>query len=81
MQPIENTLVAYFTPDQLRHSAFGTKFVLTFGVGAVAVHLVGWIKEVWSLPAVFVALTGVSLSIVLSILTLIMVTRKVRVGK
>ncbi|MBC8420450.1 MAG: MFS transporter [Proteobacteria bacterium] len=81
MQPIENTLVAYFTPDQLRHSAFGTKFVLTFGVGAAAVHLVGWIKEVWSLPAVFVALTGVSLSIVLSILTLIMVTRKVRVGK
>jgi len=79
MQPIENTLVAKFTPDKLRHSAYGAKFILTFGVGAVAVHLVGWIKEAWSLPAVFVATAMVSLAIVLSILLLMRVTRKISI--
>lgn len=77
MQPIENTLVAYLTPDKLRHSGYGTKFILTFGVGAVAVHMVGWIKEAWSLSAVFVAMGGVSLGIVLFILLLIFFTRNV----
>ena len=77
MQPIENTLVAYLTPDKLRHSGYGTKFILTFGVGAVAVHMVGRIKEAWSLSAVFVAMAGVSLGIVLFILLLIFFTRNV----
>jgi MFS family permease len=80
MQPIENTLVAYLTPDKLRHSAYGAKFILTFGVGAVAVHMVRWIKGAWSLPAVFVVLSGVSLGIVLSILLLMGVTRRVRLN-
>jgi MFS family permease len=81
MQPIENTLVANLTPDKLRHSAYGTKFILTFGVGALAIHMVGWIKNTWSLPAVFVAMSGISLLIVLSILLLAAVTRGVRLGK
>ena len=75
MQPIENTLVAYLTPDRLRHSAYGTKFILTFGVGAVAVYLVGWIKTDWSLSAVFVVMSFVSLLIVLDILLLISRTK------
>ena len=75
MQPIENTLVANFTPDKLRHSAYGMKFILTFGVGALAVHLVGGIKQAWSLPAVFVATAAVSMLIVLFILVLIVATR------
>jgi MFS transporter, FSR family, fosmidomycin resistance protein len=78
MQPIENTLVAYLTPDRLRHSAYGTKFILTFGVGAVAVYVVGWIKTQWSLSAVFVAMAVVSLLIVLDILLLISRTREMR---
>jgi len=77
MQPIENTLVARFTPDELRHSAYGTKFILTFGVGSVAVHLVGWVKETWSLPAVFVAMSVVATLTVLSISLLIVATRRV----
>ena len=80
MQPIENTLVAYFTPDRLRHSAYGTKFVLTFGVGAVAVYVVGWIKTQWSLSAVFVAMAVVSLLIVMDILLLISKTREMGRG-
>jgi MFS family permease len=78
MQPIENTLVAYLTPDALRHSAYGAKFILTFGVGALAVHMVGWIKQAWSLPAVFVAMFCVSLGIVSFILILISVTRTIQ---
>ena len=80
MQPIENTLVAYLTPDRLRHSAYGTKFVLTFGVGSVAVYVVGWIKTEWSLSAVFVAMAVVSLLIVLDILLLISKTREMGRG-
>ena len=78
MQPIENTLVAKLTPDRLRHSAYGTKFILTFGVGALAVHMVGWIEHTWSLSAVFVAMAGVSLGIVAFILLLTWVTRSMR---
>ncbi len=74
MQPMENTLVATLTPERLRHSAYGTKFILTFGVGALGVHVVGWIKQAWSLEAVFIALTLVSCGIVMSIVVLIAVT-------
>jgi MFS family permease len=77
MQPIENSLVAYLTPDRLRHSAYGTKFILTFGVGAVAVYVVGWINTQWSLSAVFVAMAVVSLFIVLDILLLISRTKEI----
>ncbi len=79
MQPIENTLVAKLTPDKVRDSAYGTKFILTFGVGAFAVYLVGWVKEAWSFPAVFVAMAIVSLATVLSILLLMRVTRKISI--
>ena len=41
MQPIENTLVARFTPPRFHHSAYGIKFVLTFGVAALAVKMLG----------------------------------------
>ncbi|MCP4575213.1 MAG: MFS transporter [Deltaproteobacteria bacterium] len=80
MQPIENSLVAYLTPDRLRHSAYGSKFILTFGVGATAVYVVGWIKNQWSLSAVFVAMAVVSLLIVLDVLLLISRTREMGRG-
>jgi MFS family permease len=76
MQPIENSLVAYLTPDRLRHSAYGSKFILTFGVGATAVYVVGWIKNQWSLSAVFIAMGVVSFFIVMDILLLISRTRE-----
>jgi MFS family permease len=78
MQPIENTLVSRLTPDHLRHSAYGTKFILTFGVGALAVHLVGWIRQASSLSTVFVVMTGVSVMIVCAIFLLTWATRNVR---
>ncbi len=74
MQPIENTLVARFTPKRFHHSAFGMKFVLTFGVGALAVKLVEVIESAFSLEAVFVALGGGSIALVAVIMALIAFT-------
>ena len=74
-QPIENTLVTRFTPEKLRDSAFGIKAILSFGIGSLSVHLVGWIKMGWSLPAVFVAGAGISVLAILSGMVLIAVSR------
>jgi MFS family permease len=71
MQPAENTLVARFTPKRLHHSAFGTKFVLTFGVGSLSVKMVGAIKMAQGIEAVFPALGVVSIVLVAVILLLI----------
>ncbi len=38
MQPIENSLVASFTPERWRSTGYGIKFVLNFGVGSLAVY-------------------------------------------
>jgi MFS family permease len=63
-QPIENTLVARFAPRRLHHSAYGTKFILTFGVGALAVPLVGTIQATHGIEACFPALGTMSLGLV-----------------
>jgi MFS family permease len=53
MQPIENSLVAVLTPTSLRSTGYGLKFILTFGLGSVAVHLVGSWQAAGGLQAVF----------------------------
>jgi len=71
MQPAENTLVARLTPRRFHHSAFGTKFILTFGVGSFAVMMVGVIEKTFDIEAVFPALGCVSVVLVGVILLLI----------
>jgi len=78
MQPIENTLVANLTPDRLRHSAFGVKFILNFGVGAFAVHLVGFVERTWDLLAVFWCLTAASAGVASLAALLWFATRRMR---
>ena len=56
MQPLENTLVARLTPPELHSSAFGLKFVLTFGVGALSVNMVTLVKGNFGMESVFVTL-------------------------
>ena len=63
-QPIENTLVARFSPRRLHHSAYGIKFILTFGVGALAVPLVGSIQSSRGIEACFPVLGTMSLALV-----------------
>ena len=71
MQTIENTLVARFSPARFRHAAYGTKFILTFGVGALAVKMVGAVEVRLGIETVFTALGLVSVVLVASILLLI----------
>ena len=78
LQPIENTLIARYTPDRLRHSGYGVKFVLKFGVGALAVQLIGWIKEAWSIQSVFIVMAIISVLVVAIIFLLIAVTRPLK---
>lgn len=77
-QPAENTLVARLTPSQFHHSAYGIKFVLTFGVGALAVKLVGGIQTTWGIEAIFQSLGMISMALVAAILLLISRTKPMR---
>ena len=69
--PWKNTLVATFTPRRLHHSAFGMKFILTFGVGALAVKMVEYIDAAWGVAATYSALGFISIILVADILLLI----------
>ncbi len=71
MQPIENTLVAKFTPRRLISSAYGIKFVFTFGIGSVAVKMVEWVQAGYGIERVFTALALVSVLLVATIGVLI----------
>lgn len=71
MQPIENTLVARFTPSKLHHSAYGMKFILTFGVGSFSVKMAEFIEKSYGVEKVFFALGGVSTLLVITVIILI----------
>ena len=71
MQPLENTLVSRLTPARWRHSAFGMKFILTFGVGALAVKGVQTIERLYGMVWIYPALGCVSVALVITIGVLI----------
>ncbi len=75
MQPMENTLVARLSPPAFKHSAYGAKFVLTFGVGSVAVIVAGMVETTWGLSQVFSVVAAVSVLLVASIGLLISRTK------
>jgi len=75
MQPIENSLVAKLTPSAWRSTAYGLKFILTFGIGSFAVMLVGGIEQRAGLSAVFIAVAGFEVVLVLLAATLWRVSR------
>ncbi len=78
MQPIENTLVARLTPPSLQHSAYGMKFVVTFGIGSFAVKLVEMVKSGGTLSDVYPVLGIISTLLVITILVLIRTTSPMR---
>lgn len=59
MQPIENSLVARFTPDRWRSTGYGLKFTVTFAIGALAVWGVKAIIIHSTISMVFPAIGGV----------------------
>ena len=70
MQPLENTLVARLSPPKVHSSAFGLKFILTFGVGALSVKMVALVKADFGFSAVYISLACVSTLLVCTILVL-----------
>ena len=53
IQPIENSLIAHFTPQRWRSTGYGFASVLIFGVGSLAIYLVGWVKDTWHLGIIY----------------------------
>jgi len=78
MQPMENTLVARLTPAWMRSSAYGMKFILTFGIGALSVKLIARVEQAWGISAVFPVLGAVSVLLVMMIGILIAFTQQLR---
>ncbi len=64
MQPIENSLVARFTPDRWRATGYGLKFSVVFGIGALSVRGVQRFITHYSLAHVFVAVAGVVVALI-----------------
>jgi MFS family permease len=75
MQPIENSLVARFTPDRWRATGYGLKFTVVFGIGALSVPGVKYLMRAYSLSAVFGAVSAVVTGIVAVALLLAWRTR------
>lgn len=71
MQPVENTLIGRYTPARLRHAAFGLKFVLVFGVGSLAVGLMGYVEASYGVQAAFPVLGLISFMVVMIVLSLL----------
>ena len=71
VQPIENSLLARFTPGRWRSAGYGIKFILAFGVGSTAVYFVGWIKNIWSLSVVYFFSGGIVILMLICIAYLI----------
>lgn len=75
LQPIENSLIAKFTPRRWRSTGYGFAMILIFGVGALAVFVVGWVSQNWGLGSAYLASAGLIAVIVLCIVLLISMTK------
>jgi len=77
MQPIENSLVAVLSPPQWRSISYGIKFTLLFGVGSLAVYLVGFVNGRFGLDAVIFLLVALLAGVIGMISVLLIASRKV----
>jgi MFS family permease len=78
MQPIENSLIASFTPIRWRSTSYAVKFIMNFGIGSSVVYLIGAVKRSYSLETVYVFLFGIAFLLVLSTLALLVVSRHMK---
>ncbi len=75
IQPIENSLIATFTPSRWRSTGYGLAAILIFGVGALAVYLVGWVSTRWSLGTVYLFSSALLVLIVMNTIFLFLATK------
>jgi len=62
--PVENILIARYTPSRYHGLGFGAKFVVAFGASPLAILLISWIRSATgSLDLLFLGLAGTSLLI------------------
>ncbi len=78
-QPVENGLVAHYTPPRLRSRGYGFKFLLTFGFGSFASGFSGYIAENFGFNAVFLALSGIMALILILIVIFNIIAKEPRV--
>jgi FSR family fosmidomycin resistance protein-like MFS transporter len=75
MQPIENSLVAQLTPEKLRSTSYGIKFICTFGVGSLSVYAAKRLLEHYSFVHVFWLMAAVIACLLLAVGILAFLTR------
>ena len=75
IQPIENSLIAKLTPLKWRSTGYGLASALIFGVGSLAIYLIGWVKAMWHLGIVYIFSGVMTIIIVAGILLLMRMTR------
>ena len=69
--PVENILIARYTPSHYHGLGFGAKFVVAFGASPLAILLIAWVRTATgSLDLFFMSLAGVSVLITLVALLL-----------
>lgn len=69
--PIENILIARYTPSRYHGLGFGAKFVVALGASPIAIMLIAWVRQATgSLELLFLSLAGVAAVIALVALLL-----------
>jgi MFS family permease len=69
--PVENILIARYTPSRYHGLGFGAKFVVALGASPIAIVLIAWVrKTTGSLELLFLGLAGVAVVITLVALLL-----------
>jgi hypothetical protein len=64
--PVENILIARYTPSRYHGLGFGAKFVVSLGASPLAIVLIAWVRETTgSLELLFLGLSGVAVVITL----------------
>jgi hypothetical protein len=62
--PVENILIARYTPSRYHGLGFGAKFVVALGASPLAIMLIAWVHEATgSLDLLFLVLAGVAVAI------------------
>jgi MFS transporter, FSR family, fosmidomycin resistance protein len=69
--PVENILIARYTPSRYHGLGFGAKFVVALGASPIAILLIAWVREsTGNLELLFLSLSGVAAAITLVALLL-----------
>ena len=62
--PVENILIARYTPSRYHGLGFGAKFVVALGASPLAIVLIAWVRETTgSLDLLFLGLAGLAIAI------------------